>query len=245
MQEKGATLVTISEHRAREMCELFDLRRDDIRVIAPPVSTGWLGIEAVAMDDARALGALRADPLVLVPSKLGYHKGLSVCPPLAGELSRRFEGSLLLISGASSPHEPLASERILEDLKAQSGQLKPGAFGIASDILGREMDGQLARAVMMLADVVFLPSVEEGYGLAIAEACALGTPVACTDIASFREAGAGWARYVSADASTAEIAQAISDLCRTPAARARRAAVRSFDGFSAALADLWPAQLKV
>jgi glycosyltransferase involved in cell wall biosynthesis len=72
----------------------------------------------------------------------------------------------------------------------------------------------------MLADLVLVPSMEEGYGLPLQEAIALRTPVLCSDIAAFRESGAGCAEHFSLDESPRQIA------CRACAILSTRAAVR-------------------
>lgn len=53
---------------------------------------------------------------------------------------------------------------------------------------GRESDDAMA-ALVRGARAVLVPSFAEGYGLPLAEALALGTPVLCSDIAVFREVG--------------------------------------------------------
>jgi glycosyltransferase involved in cell wall biosynthesis len=53
---------------------------------------------------------------------------------------------------------------------------------------GRTSDNELA-TLLLGARALLMPSFAEGYGLPLAEALALGTPVICSDIAVFREAG--------------------------------------------------------
>jgi mannosylglucosylglycerate synthase len=240
LRDRGAAVVTISEHRARQISTIFGLPRSDIQVIAPPVAPDWFGIEAGGFETARRVGALLADPLVLVPSKLLAHKGLAICPPLAAALRRTFQSSLVLITGAASPHEPAASGAMLQALKAEASPLASGAFGIASDILGAELGARTVHDLMVLADVVFLPSQEEGYGLPIAEACAAGTAVICSDIEAFREAGGGWATFVRPGATAGEIAQQIEGICARPETRARRRVVRSSHSFAEQLRQVCP-----
>ncbi|HCG01858.1 MAG TPA: hypothetical protein DEV93_15110 [Chloroflexi bacterium] len=238
--DRGATLVTISEHRATQISKIFGVPRSDIHVIEPPVRPDWFGVDATGLDVAGRVGALRADPFVLVPSKLLAHKGLAICPPLAAALRRTFESSLVLITGAYSPHEPAASRKILRALKGQASSLAEGSFGIASDLFGVQPDTKTVQDLMVLADVVFLPSKEEGYGMPIAEACAVGTPVLCSDIEAFREAGDGWATFFEPGATAADIAGLIEEICVRPKTGARRRVLRSADRFAEQLLELCP-----
>jgi glycosyltransferase involved in cell wall biosynthesis len=69
------------------------------------------------------------------------------------------------------------------------------------------------------ADVVVLPSFEEGFGLPVLEALACGTPVACSRTASLPEAGGDLAEYFQPDEDEDMAAAILRAL--TPAAQDR------------------------
>jgi glycosyltransferase involved in cell wall biosynthesis len=91
---------------------------------------------------------------------------------------------------------------------------------------------------MLLSDLVFLPSAEEGFGTPIPEAAGLRAPVLCSDIPAFREAGSGYASYIALDATPAEIADRIMDIAWSPENVARRQAIASSARFRSQLEDL-------
>jgi glycosyltransferase involved in cell wall biosynthesis len=62
-------------------------------------------------------------------------------------------------------------------------------------VLGRVPDEQL-QVLIRGARALLMPSVAEGFGLPVAEAMALGTPVICSDIASLAEVAGGAALLV-------------------------------------------------
>jgi glycosyltransferase involved in cell wall biosynthesis len=65
-----------------------------------------------------------------------------------------------------------------------------------------------------LADALFLPSREEGFGIPLLEAGLAGLPVFCADIPPLRDLGGDYATYFEPDANPYSIAGLISDRLR-------------------------------
>jgi len=61
-----------------------------------------------------------------------------------------------------------------------------------------------------LADVMLLPSLEEGFGIPILEAGLAGVPVFCADIPPLRELGGKSAAYFSLQANPHDVAALIA-----------------------------------
>jgi glycosyltransferase involved in cell wall biosynthesis len=61
-----------------------------------------------------------------------------------------------------------------------------------------------------LADALFLPSREEGFGIPVLEAGLAGLPVFCSDIPPLRNLGGAHATYFSPDANPYELANTIA-----------------------------------
>jgi glycosyltransferase involved in cell wall biosynthesis len=57
-----------------------------------------------------------------------------------------------------------------------------------------------------LADALFLPSREEGFGIPILEAGLAGLPIFCTDIPPLQDLGGTFVKYFSLDEDPAHIA---------------------------------------
>jgi glycosyltransferase involved in cell wall biosynthesis len=96
------------------------------------------------------------------------------------------------------------------------------------------------RDLIALADLVFLPSTEEGYGLPLLEALLLRTPVLCSDIPSFRGIADGYARFFDVNAPLEEIACLAGEITSSPAASRRREALWSMPAYERAILDLLP-----
>lgn len=225
----NAVLVTISEARRRELATLLSLPESAINVIQPPIDAErLLQIGAAGRRVITDLDLESREPVVLVPLKLAPHKGLDTAVMLAACLRARAARPLVLLTGASSPHEASASADTCNRLHRLSHELGASdSFCVASDLLNAEPDWRTVRDLMLVSDLVFLPSREEGFGLPVREAAALRVPVLCSDIPAFKEAGGESARYFALDADIDSIASQVLESARSPANTARRAALRS------------------
>ncbi len=80
-----------------------------------------------------------------------------------------------------------------------------------------------------LADALFFPSREEGFGIPLIEAAFSHLPAFCADILPLRELGLEDATFFSPDADPAQLAQMIAEYFRVfPPARLSMRARRSY-----------------
>jgi glycosyltransferase involved in cell wall biosynthesis len=225
--------VTISEARRHELASHLSISPDGIRVIRPPVwAAKWLGLEeeATRLFELLRLGA--AIPLVLVPSKLLPHKNLTTVMRVARALQQRGAAARVLVTAAASPHEPNASATVRADLKSQLAlHGLQDCVTLADEVLGATLSHRTVRDLMLLADIVFIPSTEEGYGMAVREAGALRVPTLCADIPALRESGGDATSYFPLIEEPEITANRIMALTTTPANRLRRDVLRSWDRF--------------
>ena len=90
--------------------------------------------------------------------------------------------------------------------------------------VARAVDEDLLVAAYNAADLLVLPSFEEGFGLPVLEALACGTPVACSATASLPEVAGDAAAYFDPNdiASIAATTEAVlGDECRAAEMRAK------------------------
>jgi glycosyltransferase involved in cell wall biosynthesis len=106
------------------------------------------------------------------------------------------------------------------------------------DLVGEVPDRRTVRELMLLADLVLLPSTEEGFGVPLQEAAALRVPVLCADIPVFREVGGAGAKYFGLDADPPAIAEQALAIASSPLNRNRRRPVSSLSCFRAQLKEL-------
>ncbi|MDW8327998.1 MAG: glycosyltransferase, partial [Anaerolineales bacterium] len=137
------------------------------------------------------------------------------------------EGAALVVTGPLGPHNPnnLAYFESLRALRAELGLEGRAHFlaELSDDYLPDEVIADFYR----LADALFLPSREEGFGLPVLEAALGRLPVFCADIEPLRALAGPDAVYFSPDADPSHVAGLIADrLTHDPAyqlaARTRR-----------------------
>jgi glycosyltransferase involved in cell wall biosynthesis len=240
MIHPGVRYVTISRFRRAELSRLLAVAEGEIAVIPPPLDVrAWLDISSQTREIVQRLDLPAAEPVILVPAKLLPHKNLELAIRVASSLRELTERPALLITAADSPHQPQESARIrrsLQDLVYEEGVESVVHF--LPDLLGGVPSTRTVRDLMLLSDLVLLLSAEEGFGTPIREAASLRTPVLCSSLPAFREAGGGHARYFELGDTADSIAARVLEIAQVPANVARRAAARSWRQFCSQLEAL-------
>ena len=233
-------LATISRARQQELAAWLGVSRRTIRVVRPPLDAlAWLRVDASVRQFVKLLHLQSARPVVLVPAKLLPHKNLALAVRVAAALLARADYPLVLLTAAKSSHQLAESEAEYQRLWALSQELDTEkAVVFLPKVLGAEVAHSCVRDLMLLSDLVFMPSSEEGFGLPLAEAAALRVPVLASDIAAFRESGASAANYFGLDEAPEAIADRIVAIAGASANEARRAALASWTSFCQELSAL-------
>jgi glycosyltransferase involved in cell wall biosynthesis len=191
---RAAHIFTVSEYSKTKLVEVLRVDPARITVVYNGVASGCgPGNKEEARDEvARQFGVGR--PYILYVGSLKPHKNLETLVDAYG----------LLCGGTTTPEFQLVlagagrqgQERLMR--RAVDLGLRPLFIGDADDV--ELVD--LYRA----AEVVVLPSLEEGFGLPIVEAMACGTPVICAHAASMPE--------IAGDAALFFDPLDANDLCR-------------------------------
>ncbi len=202
--------VTISSARQAELAGLMGMPLDQIRVIPNGIDLqAALRVSTSGWELARELRLLRASPLLLTPVRVTRRKNLELGLRVLAELRSRLPDAALVITGPPGAHNP-ANAAYLAELSALRGGL--GLEG-AAHLLGELRPEGLLEAevtdLYQLADALFLPSREEGFGLPILEAGLARLPIFCADIPPLRQLAGDWAEYFSPDGDPRAIAAAI------------------------------------
>ncbi len=120
----------------------------------------------------------------------------------------------LLLTGVHNAHERKTIE-YYHKIKKLAGQLH-----VERDVLivaeyfsegGDDLTGEkiIVRDFYLIADLLFLPSLQEGFGIPLLEAGMLKVPIVCSDIPPFREICKENVLYFSLKDSPAQIADQI------------------------------------
>jgi glycosyltransferase involved in cell wall biosynthesis len=181
------TYVTVSEARQRTLAELLELPLEEVRVVyngVDPRLLLGLGDEAVAL--VERLDLLRAELILLMPVRVTQAKNVEYALRVLAALRDGGMDARLVLTGPPDPHDA-ASMAYFHELQATRDELGLGeamrfVFEAGPDpeepyTIGMEVVGALYRT----ADLLFMPSHREGFGMPVLEAGLVGLPVVASD----------------------------------------------------------------
>ena len=214
--ESGMHYVVISESREVMFRRLYDTQQR-ISVVAngiDPIDFFHLDPGTVRLIQEQRL--FEAEFLMVQPSRLHPRKNMELSIYVTKALHDLGVKARLLISGAHDPHGP-RSVKYYHELKSLSREL-----GVEDDVLvmaeytfesGEKlsMDRITMRDLYLIADILFLPSLQEGFGIPLLEAGMIKLPVVCSNIASFLEVGGNEVCVFDLNDRPEEIAKRILD----------------------------------
>lgn len=221
---RGAVQVTISAARANELATLMGLAPGSIVVVPNGVDLATvLGLDAATLGLAAGTRLLAADPLMLMPSRILPRKAIEVGVEVVAALRASGAPAGVVVAGPADPHER-GRDGYLTGLRALAVER-----GVAEWVWfpGADLAVGVPDAVMAdlyaLADLVFLPSRDEGFGIPVLEAALHRLPIVCTDLPALREVAGEAAVWLPPDASPRDIAARIRERLDTdPVARLAR-----------------------
>jgi glycosyltransferase involved in cell wall biosynthesis len=191
----NVTYVVVSQRRRQALAALFDCAPDDIHVVYNGVSPRDLW---ALSDEGRALvdrlGLLESDLVILMPVRVTQAKNIEYALHLVAALKARGCRPKLILTGPPDPHsaESMAYFRSLQSLRRELGVEDEMRFVFESGpepgvpyTIDKRIVGDLYRA----SDVMFMPSLREGFGMPVLEAGLVGIPVVCTAVPAAEEIG--------------------------------------------------------
>jgi glycosyltransferase involved in cell wall biosynthesis len=207
----GVKQVTISEMRQHELADLFQINKDDITVIPNGIDAAkFHKLEEQTREYVTQLDLLRASPLILLPVRITPRKNIELALRVCANLKKVFPDSKLIVTGPLGPHNPSNVEYFdrLVALRKELGLVNTVCF--LAELTAEYIPDEIVSDFYHLADALFLPSREEGFGIPILEAGLAGMPVFCSDIPPLRSLGGTDATYFSPDANPGELAATIA-----------------------------------
>lgn len=220
------THVVVSDLRRDELAGLMKLDPASIRVIPNGVDIErFYKLEALTRSLLEKTNLLDAAPILLLPVRVTPRKNIELALHTLAELRRQFPDAALVVTGPLGPHNA-GNIRYFEMLKGMRSQL--GLEGSAY-FLAELHDGFLPDEVIAdfyrVADALFFPSREEGFGIPLIEAAFSHLPAFCADIPPLRKLGLEDAAFFSPDEEPARVAGMLADYFQTslPARFAMRA----------------------
>lgn len=243
----GVRYVTVSHSRRRELASLLGLSEEEIRVIPPGVEPlEFLGLTTTTKHLVERWDLLCAEPLMLLPARLTRRKNIELALRVTAALREKEWAPKLIVTGPPGPHDA----RNIAYLH-RLGELCQG-LGLREEVIFlhecQDEDGErievsdaMVADLYRLADLLLLPSSQEGFGIPLLEAGLARLPTFCADIPPFRESGEGVAHFFSLEDDPAEIAQRIAAfLAEHPAYQMRRRVLRRYTWSAILIREIVP-----
>ncbi len=228
------TYIAISESRREQFLRLYGNGKD-IRVIPNGIDPiRFFRLDPTTVRVIRENDLFSAEFIMVQPSRLHPRKNIELSIQVVKALQDRGVHARFLLTGAYDPHEKktVAYYRKLLNLANK--------LGVQNDVLimaeyrfesGERLtaDRIIIRDLYLIADILFIPSFQEGFGIPLLEAGMIKLPIFCSDIPPFREVGQENVHYFPLDATPGEIAeQILQEFRNSPSQRMYRNVINHY-----------------
>ncbi len=227
---QAMTYVAVSAQRQGELAGLLEIAPEQIRVVYNGVDAGdLLGLSPEGAGLVQRLGVYDAGLVLLMPVRVTKAKNIEFALSVVAELKCMGEQPLLILTGPPDPHDArsMAYFHALQRRRAELGVEDAMRFVFESGpdpetglLIPPTTVGDLYR----VADVLFMPSHREGFGMPVLESGLAGVPVAAsTAVPAAVELAGDAALFFEPDEAPAAVARRLAAwLTANPVARLRR-----------------------
>jgi len=190
----GIHYVVISESRREMFADLYGGRKQ-LYVIPNGIDPiRFFRLDPTTVRFIQEQRLFEAEFLMVQPSRLHSRKNIELSIRVTRSMQDLGLKARLLITGAHDPHEP-KSLKYYRELKNLATRL-----GMEDDVLimaeyvfksGETLsaDRITIRDLYLISDVLFLPSLQEGFGIPLLESGMIKLPIVCSKIPPFLEIG--------------------------------------------------------
>ncbi len=206
------THVVVSHLRRRELALLMNISPAEIHVIPNGVdAVRFYKLEAQTQSLLEKINILDAAPILLLPVRVTPRKNIELALHTLAELRKQFPNAALVVTGPLGPHNANNHKyfEVLSNLRAQLG-LQHSAHFLA-ELVDSFLPDEVIADFFRIADALFFPSREEGFGIPLIEAAYSHIPAFCADIPPLRELGLEDAAFFSPDEDPAKIADMLAE----------------------------------
>lgn len=204
--------VAVSELRRDELAELMKLDPAAISVIPNGVDVEkFYKLEALTLSLLEQTKLLDSAPILLLPVRVTPRKNIELALRTVAELKGEFPQAALVVTGPLGPHNVnnLHYFEMLMQLRKQLGL--EGSVHFLAEIHDDFLPDAVIVDFYRIADALFFPSREEGFGIPLIEAAFSHLPAFCADIPPLKKLGMKDAVFFSADEKPETVAGMIAD----------------------------------
>lgn len=231
--------VTISRARQKQLASLYRLPLREVRVVPNSISpVRFLGLSPAAQRLWEEYRLWEYDLVILMPCRIVPKKNLELALDVLRALKDLGKKVKLVVAGPPSRHLAAEGEsyfekvkRLARDLSLTGDVLFLYEWGSSRSKKGLRLTDAMMCDLYLLADLVFVPSRDEGFGIPLLEAAASRTPVVCTDLPVLRELGASDVLLLDPKLRPAQMAgEIVRYVGGTPQYRFFKRVVRGYTG---------------
>ncbi len=212
--------VTISDSRSKEFKKLYGIK-EDIPVIPNGIDPiRFFRLDRTTVRLIHENNLFSSDLILVQPSRLHPRKNIELSIEVLSSLHKKGLKARLLLTGAYDPHEKKNIEyyyklrRLIKKLDLDEYVIIVAEYKFED---GEKMtaDRIAIRDLYLISDILFLPSIQEGFGIPIIEAGMIRLPVFCSAIPPFKNIGGNNVYYFNLDDPPDEIADKIIRIIST------------------------------
>ncbi len=188
------TYVTVSRQRQHVLAELLNCPPEKIRVVyngVDPVTV--LGLTAEGQQLIDRLGLLDAELVLILPVRITRAKNIEYALHVVAALKARGCRVKAFVTGPPDPHaaDSQAYFQSLQNLRRRLRVEAEFQFIVQAGPSDEPyyIDARVVGDVLRASDVMFMPSLREGFGMPVLEAGLTGQLVACADVPAALEIG--------------------------------------------------------
>jgi len=212
----ATTQVVVSELRREELSGLMKVEPASIHVVPNGVdTTRFYKLEALTQTLLAQTHLMDAAPILLLPVRVTPRKNIELALQTLAELKQNYPQAALVVTGPLGPHNAnnITYFEMLKNLRKKLG-LHDSAYFLA-ELVESYLPDEVIADFFRIADVLFFPSREEGFGIPLIEAAFSHLPAFCADIAPLRALGLEDATFFSPDDDPAQVASLLVNHFRT------------------------------
>jgi len=206
------THVVVSELRREELANLMKIQPASIQVVPNGVDAGrFYKLEALTQTLLEQTQLLDAAPILLLPVRVTPRKNIELALHTLAALKEQFPQAVLVVTGPLGPHNGnnIKYFEMLTDLRKQLNL--EGSAHFLAELSAGFLPDEVIADFYRIADALFFPSREEGFGIPLIEAAFSHLPAFCADILPLRELGLEDAVFFSPDEVPAKVAGLLAD----------------------------------
>ena len=209
---KNIHYVTISESRVKEFRSLYGKKDSQVYLINNGIDPlRFFRLDRYTIRLIQEENLFTADLILVQPSRLHPRKNIELSIKVLSELRKTGLNVKLMLTGAYDPHEEKTKTyykkllRLAERLNLQPHLIITAEYTYKS---GEKLtaDRVTMRDLYLISDLLFMPSLQEGFGIPLLEAGMIKLPIACSAIPPFKSIAASNVLYFEPDESPQQIA---------------------------------------